>query len=70
MSSLSLCVCVQDLKKIEEKNELDAEIGRLENASRGWFQSEAAHAAVCAYEVNFATKLYAKHMASKSKGKR
>jgi len=57
--SSSMSLTLADLKTLSEKPDLEAEISRLESASRGWFEDEADHQLLCQAEEREAKVKYA-----------
>ena len=55
----SMSLTLADLKSIEEKSDLEADIAHLENASRGWFEDEADFLLKCKIEEKEAKARYA-----------
>ena len=55
----SMSLTLADLKSIEEKSDLEADIAHLENASRGWFEDEADFLLKCKIEEKESKARYA-----------
>lgn len=60
--SSSMSLTLADLKTLSEKPDIEAEIARLESASRGWFEDEADHKSLCQVEERDARVKYAAHL--------
>lgn len=63
--SRSMGLTLADLRVLEQKPDLLAEIHSLENSSRGWFEEDATFEAKCAFEEKQAQAAYNKRISGK-----